>query len=165
MDDYYSVWNSYSVWEQALLLLWYVLWQTGLLLTLVVYLLICLRQRSWHYQKPPSPLILVLTLASSPVVFAQPLQFVECPEVNLLASACDEVVEQEDSLSHRLHAPEPPLFTLRTMRPDTPPLMMQAMNDLTDANLDAYLEWEQRYLTRTFEFEARLKQRRQQRKR
>ena len=103
-------------------------------------------------------------LASSSGVWAHPPQFVECPELNFLAPACDvpaEEVEQPPAPP----VPEPPLFTLQTMRPDTPPLMLKAMNDLTDATIDAYLDWEQRYLARAFEFEARVKHRRQQRQR
>ena len=99
-----------------------------------------------------------------PLVLADPVRLVDCTEVNLLADAC--AAEDEHPTEEVLpQAPPPPLFTRQTMRPDTPPLLLKAMNDPTDANLDAYLDWQHQYLSRTLEVEAKLKQRRQQRNR
>ena len=107
---------------------------------------------------------LVLVLASTTWVSAQPLQFLECAEVNLLGNACDEAaVQDETTRAPSLPAPEPPLFTLQTMRPDTPPLLVNVFNDPSDATIDAFLDWEHRYLSRAFEVEQKLKLRRQRR--
>ena len=107
---------------------------------------------------------LALLLASSPAAMAQPLQLLDCAEVNLLAVACEEsVVGDEPAPADAPPAPAPPLFTLQTMRPDTPPLLVDVFNDPSDANIAAFLEWEHRYLSRAFEVEEKLKRHRQQR--
>ena len=109
---------------------------------------------------------LALLVLSSSVAAAQPLQFLECAEVNLLSPACTgNGVEEDEGTSAPPPAPEPPLFTLQTMRPDTPPLLVKVFNEPTAANIEAFLAWEHRYLARTLEVEALLQQRRQQRKR
>jgi hypothetical protein len=97
-----------------------------------------------------------LVLVSSTVAGAQPLQFLECSEVNLLGPACDEAVVDQES-SHLPPAPEPPLFTLQTMHPNTPPLLLKVFNDPTPANIAAYKAWERRYHRRMFEVEQLLK--------
>lgn len=87
---------------------------------------------------------------------ADALQLVECPEVNFLAPACHEVSREQEP-SQGLSTPEPPLFTLQTMRPDTPPLLLKVFNDPSDANIAAYKAWQHRYLSRMLEVEQRLK--------
>lgn len=110
--------------------------------------------------------LLLLPLWRVPATRAQQPQFLECPEVNLLGSACEGAVQEDDRGPRPAPpVPEAPLFTLQTMHPSTPPLMIKALNDPSDANLDAFLDWEHRYLARTLEVETRLKHRRQERKR
>lgn len=94
---------------------------------------------------------------------ADPLQLLACTEVHLLGPGCEEGVESEADIPAA--RPEPPLFTPQTMRPDTPPLLLQVFNDPSDANIQAYLAWEQRYFARVFAVDAKLKQARQERKR
>ena len=101
--------------------------------------------------------VVLFTVFPSLPLPAQSLQFLECAEINLLGPACDETV-MEQELSQAPPAPEPPLFTLQTMRPDTPPLLLKVFNDPSDANIAAYKAWQHRYLSRTFEVERRLKE-------
>jgi hypothetical protein len=84
----------------------------------------------------------------------------------LLGPACESPgVLEDQGPSPAPAAPEPPLFTLQTMHPSTPPLLVQVFNDPSDANIERYLEWEHRYLSRILEVDARLKQQRKERKR
>lgn len=109
---------------------------------------------------------LVLLLMRPLLAHAQPLVLVPCTEVNLLGTACDEDEPLDvPGASPFPQAPEPPLFTLQTMHPSTPPLLIKVYNDPSPANRKAYLDWEKRYLGRIFEVDALLQEDRQQHKR
>lgn len=111
--------------------------------------------------------VLLLSTAMLGPALGEALHLIECTEVNFLGAACDDnedaVKVIDDDVSDV--SPPPPLFTLQTMRPDTPPLLVKAYNDPTDANIDAYLEWEHRYFSQALAADARIKHRRQQRQR
>lgn len=100
---------------------------------------------------------LVLLLVSPAVAWVAPVQFLDCPEVNLLGPACAHDLGEEPGVAPAPRVPEEPLFTLQTMRPDTPPLLLKVFNDPSDANIAAYKAWQQRYLRQMFEVERRLK--------
>ena len=102
------------------------------------------------------------------VAWTNTVHLIECTEVNFLGAACDDdedAVKVIDDDVSDVSPPPPPLFTLQTMRPDTPPLLVKAYNDPTDANIDAYLDWEHRYVSQALAADARVQQRRQQRHR
>jgi hypothetical protein len=114
------------------------------------------------------PLMIVVSLLLAclvPCTRAQAVSLVECTEVNLLGPSCEgREVRVESEPSAPGEAPISPLFTPQLMHPNTPPLLRKAYNDPTDANIDAYLDWEDRYHSALVYGDTRVKQRRQQRK-
>lgn len=100
---------------------------------------------------------LACILVSSTLVWSQSPQFLDCVEVNLLAPGCDEATVDEPRTPPVPPVPDEPLFTLQTMHPSTPPLLVKVFNDPSDANIAAYKTWQHRYLSRTLEVERRLK--------
>ncbi len=90
--------------------------------------------------------VVTLCLLSSLPVWAERVEFLECPKVDFFAD--DPCGGNPPAWSPQESAPAPApvvppaLFSPGTMAPDTPPLMLQLLNDPTAANLQAYVQWE-----------------------
>jgi hypothetical protein len=86
----------------------------------------------------------------SAVASAGTLQLLACPQVQFFTDPCAFVPPPMPGAGIGAPGvPEEPLFPKETVSPYMPPLMLKWLNDPTDANLDAYLDWQERKEQRT----------------
>jgi hypothetical protein len=113
----------------------------------------------------------VLLLSLSLPLAAQDVHFLDCPEVVFFGPGC-EGVPVEEPLPPELLPPSSPewplalplpaapvlLFPRETLAPSTPPLMLQLLNEPTEANARLFLAWSQEREARGKQVQDLLKQ-------
>jgi hypothetical protein len=88
-------------------------------------------------------------LFGSAVACAGDLSLLACPQVQFFTDPCAGVPPPSPVPAPAPLVPEEPLFPKETVSPYMPPLMLKWLNDPTEANLDAYLDWQERKEHRT----------------
>jgi hypothetical protein len=98
-----------------------------------------------------SALALVLPLTA----WGQDLRLLPCPQVHFFGEDCitPEVAQPAPPPA----PPREPLFSPQTMAPDTPPLMLQLLEEPSVAHAHAFLAWQQARLARVREVQALLR--------
>ena len=87
---------------------------------------------------------------------AQDFRLLDCAALSFVGPACVVVVPV--SVPPTAAPPIPaPLFPPGTLAPDTPPLMMQLLQEPTVDNAQAYLDWQTRRMARIQEVQQLLR--------
>ena len=88
--------------------------------------------------------------------WAQDVRLLDCAQVQFFGPACVPVTP----LPPAPHPPTPspaPLFSPETMAPDTPPLLLQLLEDPSVEHARAFLDWQHRRAVRVQEVQQLLR--------
>ena len=88
--------------------------------------------------------------------WAQDVRLLDCAQVQFFGPACVPVTP----LPPAPHPPTPspaPLFSPETMAPDTPPLLLQLLEDPSVEHAQAFLDWQHRRAVRVQEVQQLLR--------
>lgn len=109
-------------------------------------------------QIAPFPLLCMLCGPAG----GQDVQLLDCGEVRFFGPACVVVLPQPPPPPP---VPEtPPLFAPETMAPDTPPLLLQLLEEPTVENAQAFVDWQQRRYERIMDVQHMLQRLTRQRR-
>jgi hypothetical protein len=87
----------------------------------------------------------------------QDVQLLPCAQVSFFAPACVPVVVVDSAPAVLPEPPPEPLFSRDTVARDTPPLMLQLLEEPTVANAQKFLAWQAQRQARISEVQQLLK--------
>jgi hypothetical protein len=99
---------------------------------------------------------LVLWTSLTAPGWAQDVRLLDCAQVQFFGPACVLVVPLPAAPSPS-PPPPAPLFSPETMAPDTPPLLLQLLEEPSVAHARAFLDWQQRRAARLAEVQQLLR--------
>jgi hypothetical protein len=108
-----------------------------------------------HTPAPLAALVLWTSLTAS--AWAQDVRLLDCAQVQFFGPACVPSTSLPSAPPPPTRPP-PPLFTPETMAPDTPPLLLQLLDDPTIEHAQAFLTWQQARHARLMEVQQLLRQ-------